>query len=105
MADKRYLTDRTLKALAPGATRFEIWDTKLPGFGVRVGDDVDKTRPGKAGRITFVLYARYPGSPGSPHPTRRVLGQYGAISLEQARAMAGDWLAMIGKGIDPRAEA
>jgi integrase len=98
---KRYLADRTLKALAPAKAgkRFEVWDTKLPGFGVRVGDEIDTARPGKAGRIAFVLYARYPRSPKSP--TRRVVGQYGPLSLEQARDKAGDWLQMIRKGVDP----
>jgi integrase len=101
MADKRYFSDRTLKALLPAQAgdRYEIWDTKLPGFGVRVGDEVDAGRPGKAGRIAFVLYARYPRSPKSP--TRRVLGQYGPLSLEKARDKAGDWLELIRKGTDP----
>jgi integrase len=105
MANKRYFTDRTLRALAPARAtkRYEIWDTKLPGFGVRVGDDVDKGRPGKAGRIAFILYARYPSKPRSP--TRRVLGQYGELTLEQARDKAADWLALIRKGIDPAVAA
>jgi integrase len=98
--NKKYLTDRTLKALAPAMSgkRYEIWDTKLPGFGVRVNDEVDKHRPGKAGRISFIYYSRFPGSPS---PTRRVLGHYGALTLEQARAKAADWLDLIRKGIDP----
>ncbi|HEY4981611.1 MAG TPA: integrase family protein [Pseudolabrys sp.] len=97
---KKNIADRTLKALPPAkrGERYEVWDTRLPGFGVRVGDDVDKARPGKAGRIAFILYTRFPGH---AHPARRTLGQYGAITLEQARAKAGDWLAMIRKGIDP----
>jgi integrase len=101
MADKRYLTDRTLKALAPARAtqRYEVWDTKLPGFGVRVGDEADAGRPGKAGRIAFILYARYASSPASP--TRRVLGQYGPLTLEQARDKADAWRKLIDKGIDP----
>ncbi len=81
MAAKKYLTDRTLRALRPAKSgdRYELWDTKIPGFGVRVGDDADKRRPGKAGRVTFVYYGRFPNS---PHPTRRTLGLYGAITLE-----------------------
>jgi integrase len=123
MADKRYFADRTLKALAPAkaGNRYEIWDTKLPGFGVRVGDEPDTSRPGKAGRIAFILYARFPRQTrprrarkargtdvtpekhvGNPHPTRRVLGQYGPLSLEEARNKAADWLNLIRKGIDPK---
>jgi integrase len=100
MADKRYFSDRTLKALTPAKAgkRYEIWDTKLPGFGVRVGDEIDKSRPGKAGQVTFILYTRFPSR---PHPTRRAIGQYGVLTLEAARAKAADWLELIRKGIDP----
>lgn len=102
MADKRYFADRTLKALRPAkaGARYELWDTKLPGFGVRVGDETDAGRPGKAGRIAFILYARFPRSPQSP--TRRVLGQYGPLSLEHARDKADEWLKLIRKGVDPK---
>ncbi len=58
----------------------------------------DEARPGKAGRIMFILYARYPSS---PLPTRRALGRYGALSLAQARDKAADWLDKIRKGVDP----
>ena len=97
---KKHLADRTLKALAPAkpGTRYEMWDTVLPGFGVRVGDDADKARPGKAGRIMFILYTRFPGS---PHPARRVLGRYGEYTLERARKKATAWKAEIDKGIHP----
>jgi len=105
MAEKRYLTDRTLRALPPaglhGATRYEVWDTKQPALGVRVGAEADPARPGKARRIAFVYFARYPNNPKSP--TRRVLGQYGPLTLEQARAKADEWRKLIAKGIDPAA--
>jgi len=97
---KKHLADRTLKALRPAkpGQRYEVWDSVLPGFGVRVSDAPDKGRPGKAGRITFVLYARFPSS---PYPSRRPLGLYGALSLADAREKATEWLALIRKGIDP----
>jgi integrase len=100
MSRNRYFTDRTLKALAPArkGSRYELWDSKIPGFGVRVGDDPDRSRPGKAGQISFVLYTRFPKS---PHPTRRALGRYGQLSLEAARDKAAQWRSMIDKGIDP----
>jgi integrase len=91
---KKTLSDRGLKALKPapkGAT-YDQMDSVVPGFGVRVSE---------AGRKTFILVARFPGS---PHPTRRSLGLYGALTLEQARNKARDWLELIRKGIDPRAE-
>ena len=48
--------------------------------------------------ITFVLYARF--APGAA-PTRRTIGTYGAITLEEARRTAGEWRCLIAKGIDP----
>jgi hypothetical protein len=88
---KRNLTDRTLKSLKPTkqGTHVDVWDTGFPGFGVRVSD---------TGRRTFVLMARYPGS---NNPTRRALGVYDKMSLEEAREKARAWLNLIGKGIDP----
>jgi hypothetical protein len=85
--------DRKLKALkpAPSGTRIDIWDAIVPGLGVRVTD---------GGTKTFVLLARY----GSKHPTRRALGQYGAISLEAARVKARHWHELIYKGKDPAIE-
>ena len=101
---KKYLTDRTLKALPPAekGQRYEIWDCELPGFGVRVSDDPDPGRPGKAGRIMFIYYARFPRS---PCPSRRTLDLYGALSLAEARERAKDWREQIRKGIDPAVAA
>jgi integrase len=102
MADKKLITDRYLRALAPAPSgqRVELWDSRVPGFGVRVSDavDADPARRGKAGKIAFILYARFPAAPA---PTRRVIGTYGAITLEQARRIAGEWRSQIDKGIDP----
>jgi hypothetical protein len=102
MADRKLITDRLLKALppAPQGERVEIWDSRFAGFSICVNDlvDPDLTRRGKAGKITFVLFARF--TPGAA-PIRRVIGAYGAITLEQARTTAGEWRSMIAKGIDP----
>ena len=91
MARKR-LTDRGLKALRPAdpGTRYEIMDTDAPGLGIRVTDK---------GRRTFILLTRYPGS---ANPTRRALGEYNRISLEQARRKAREWQELIRRGIDPK---
>jgi integrase len=102
VADKERITDRYLKSLrpAPAGKRIEVWDKTRPGFGIRVSDtvDADPARRGRAGRITFVLYARF--APGTSS-VRRTIGTYGAISLEQARRTAGEWRSQIDKGIDP----
>jgi integrase len=90
---KKTLNDRTLKALKPaGKGTYDRMDPLVPGFGVRVSE---------VGRKTFVLAARYPGS---PFYARRALGVYGAMSLEKARAKAKAWLELIERGIDPKAE-
>jgi integrase len=91
---RKTLTDRYLKSLkkAPSGTRLEHWDSVVPGLGVRVTDKGSKS---------FVLLARYPRS---PNPTRRALGEYGSITLEDAREKARHWVALIQKGIDPAVE-
>jgi integrase len=86
------LNDRILKALKPAGTAgkpYDIRDTVVPGLRVRVMG---------GGQRTFVLLARYPGS---PNPTRRALGEYGELTLAEARAKAQEWLALIRRGIDP----
>jgi integrase len=97
---KHYFTDRWLKSLTPAAPgkRREVWDTIIPGFGVRINDEKDHARAGKAGRITFILYSRYPGSRA---PERRTLGRWPELSLEKARVKASEWRQQIAKGIDP----
>jgi Arm DNA-binding domain len=71
---KRALNDRMLKSLKPAepGKRYEVMDSVVPGFGVRVTS---------AGQKTFVLVARFPGS---KNPTRRAIGSYGAITLDKA---------------------
>jgi Arm DNA-binding domain/Phage integrase family/Phage integrase central domain len=91
---KRVLNDRIIKAIKPAAAgkRVEVWDALVPGLGVRVTD---------TGTKSFVLVARYGGA---DNPARRALGSYGALTLEQARNKAREWLALIQRGIDPQAE-
>jgi integrase len=87
------LNDRHLKALtkkpAPEGQTYDRSDALVPGLRVRVSE---------TGRLTFVLLTRFPGS---RNPTRRALGAYGELTLEQARKKAQRWLEMVGKGIDP----
>jgi hypothetical protein len=85
------LNDRILRALKPArdGKPYDVRDTVVPGLRVRIMG---------SGQRSFVLLARYPGS---VHPTRRALGEYGAISLRDARHKAQEWLGFIRKGIDP----
>jgi integrase len=88
----KVLTDRRLQALgpAPAGKRVLVPDGIVPGLSVRVTD---------RGTKTFVLVRRYPGS---NNPAPRALGEYGALTLEQARSKARLWLDLVQKGIDPR---
>lgn len=87
---RRALDDRSLKALKPRAGVYDEPDAIVPGLAVRVSPK---------GRKTFVLVARYGGA---KNPTRRSLGTYGAMSLDQARTKARLWLEAIHKGQDPK---
>jgi integrase len=64
-----------------------VWDSELPGFGVRVWP---------SGRKVYVAQYRAEGR------TRRVgLGTHGAVTPEQARKEAVQVLAQVAKGADP----
>jgi integrase len=93
---RKQLTDRTLKALekkpAPKGKHYDVGDSIVPGLAVRVSE---------TGRRTFVLVAR---PPGKTNPTRRAIGEYGAVTLEVARDKARHWLELIKRGIDPADE-
>jgi integrase len=84
---RRSLTDRALKSLKQDTS-----DAVVPGLAVRIGS---------AGQKTFVVIARFPGS---SNPTRRRIGSYPAMSLEQARSTTRTWLEKLQAGIDPGAE-
>jgi integrase len=92
-ANKVRLTDPKIENLKPATAadggRYEVLDTQVPGFGVRVT---------QRGTRTFMLKTRYPGS---SNPTRRALGEYPVISLSDARQKAINWLVLIKRGIDP----
>ena len=79
MAERVKLSDRKLKSLKPAKAgqRYEIMDSDVSGFGVRVTDK---------GKLTFFLLARF-GS--SNNPTRRALGEYPTDSLADARETEG----------------
>src|SRR5215831_7841652 len=89
------LTDRFIASRknAPEGKRDDYQDAIVPGLALRVTD---------RGHKSFVLVTRYPSNP--MHPTRRALGDVGAITLERAREKARAWLELIGRGIDPKLE-
>lgn len=86
------LTKRTIDALKPDRRRDTfLWDGELRGFGVRM-------KP--SGTKTFMI--QYRNLEGR---TRRcVIGQYGVLTVEQARDRAQKKLAAVIDGADPSAE-
>jgi integrase len=91
---KRALKDKSLKSIKPAAPgkRRLVYDSVVPNFAVRVTP---------RGHKSYVLITRFPGK----HPTPRLLGRVGVISLAQARDKARAWLSMLSRGIDPAVEA
>jgi integrase len=82
------LSDRKIASLKPAVADTLIMDVGVPGLGVRVSP---------RGKKTFVVVARF----GGKHPARRSLGEYGRISLAEAREKARSWLELVNRGIDP----
>ena len=88
---KLKLTKTAVDAAQPTAKPYELRDTAVPGFLLKVTP---------AGRKVFMLaYVAANGQRRKP-----ALGQFGEITVEQARLIAQDWLAEVRKGKDPSAE-
>src|SRR5574344_820388 len=84
------LTKTAVEAAQPQAKDVELRDTVVPGF-------LCKITP--AGRKVFMLqYRTNAGQSRKPS-----LGQYGELTVDQARTMAQEWLAEVRKGGDPSA--
>jgi len=84
------LTKSAVDAARPQAQAIELRDTVVPGF-------LCKITP--AGRKVFMLqYRTNAGERRKP-----ALGQYGELTVEQARVMAQEWLAEVRRGGDPSA--
>jgi hypothetical protein len=81
--------ERVVEARRAKGGRAETPDLLCPRMWLRVTDN---------GHKSFVYLARFPGS---NNPTRRLLGDYPATSLEKARDEAQKWDALIKQGIDP----
>ena len=87
---KLKLTKSAVDAAQPQAQAVELRDTMVPGF-------LCKITP--AGRKVFMLqYRTNAGERRKP-----ALGLYGELTVEQARALAQEWLAEVRKGGDPGA--
>jgi integrase len=89
------LTKRIIDASAPSDKRYDLWDSQVSGFGVRIGT---------SGVKTFLVRYRADGG-GRNAPKRYVtVGRYGALSVEQARKKAQQLLAAATVGEDPASQ-
>src|ERR1700730_1386305 len=83
------LTDLHIRHLvADAARRVEIWDDRVPGFGLRISP---------SGNKSFVLVYRHGG-----RPYRKTLGRYPLLPLAEARRLALAVLGDLARGNDPR---
>jgi integrase len=88
---KLKLTKSVADAAVPKDKDYEIRDTTVPGFLLKVTP---------AGRKMFMIaYTADNGQRRKP-----AIGRYGQITVEQARTIAQDWLAEVRRGGDPSAE-
>jgi integrase len=85
--------DGLRKRPAKPGQRYQVMDTEVPGFGVRVTDK---------GTATFIYRTRYPGQTTA---ARRELGRVGVMDLSKAREEARKWQKLIAAGIDPADQA
>ncbi len=104
---RKVLTDKAIKAMKPAkpGQRYDVPDTDVPGLGVRVNDK---------GELVFMFYGRFPlrhdratGTwlPNEARsPSRRSIGEYGVVTLAEAREKAREWRRLLRQGIDPQAE-
>jgi len=93
MADGR-ITKRVIDGLEPQASEFAVWDSKLPGFGVRV-------RP--TGAMSYVVVYRAGSGRGAP-ARRYTIASVRKATPEAARRRAKALLGAVAHGHDPAAE-
>jgi hypothetical protein len=85
------ITKSAVDAAAFGVKEYELRDTVVPGFLLKI------TPSGR--KIFMVQYRTNAGERRKP-----AIGRFGELTVEQARSIAQDWLADVRKGKDPSAE-
>ena len=85
-------TKRTVDGCAPSDKRYDVWNSQVPGFGLRVGT---------SGVKTFIVRYRADGSARSAPRRYVTVERYGAVTVEQARKKAQQILAEATVGDDP----
>lgn len=85
----------TIDQAKPGERDWFIWDSALPGFGLKVTP---------AGGKVYVFQYRLaaPGEAANTTARRYTIGKHGPLTPDQARKRAKDLAALVTQGIDPR---
>lgn len=82
-------------ACAPGKATSFLWDSGVPGLGLRTTS---------AGAKAYIYQARLPDPDGGSSTFRLTIGAFDSLTLDAARKRARDLAAMVAAGIDPRRE-
>ena len=85
------LTKREVEKRLPGERDIILWDTSLKGFACKITP--------KGNRVYSVYYRTRDGRQRRP-----AIGAHGAVTCEQAREIARQWLADAAAGGDPSAD-
>ena len=92
------ITKRTVDATKPGKGDLFVWDSKVPGFGLKV------TPAG--GKVYVFQYRMANRGAAKAMPTRRMtIGKHGAFTPDQARTRAEELAAIVKLGTDPQQDA
>ena len=91
--NKVKLTKRVVDGLMGRDKTYAVRDAELAGFSVRVYS---------GGRRTFFYRYRVGGGRGAPIREPKI-GDFGPLSVDQARSIAKDWAAEVRRGGDPGA--
>jgi integrase len=89
------LTKRVVDAAELRGDRYYLWDSLLPGFGLRVE---------KSGAKTFIVRYRAEGGGRTAAQRFITVGRYGPLTPEQARKQAKALLGGVATGEDPADE-
>ncbi len=91
-SNRAKLTKRVVDQAAPGAKRVTIWDSELPGYGLRIEP---------SGSKSFIVKYRANGG-GRRAPQRfMTIGRFGVLTPDAARRKAREILGAVAGGEDP----
>lgn len=100
MPDRVKLTKSRVDGLKPGDEPYTVRDSEVPGFSMRI---YPANQRNPEGRKAFFFRYRVGGGRGSKIREPKI-GDFGAVTADQARRIAQDWAAEVRRGGDPIAQ-